>query len=697
MTHTQAKRHIAIGTPLGDDVLLLRQLRGREAMSEPFELRLDLQSERSDISFQDIVGQNVGIRLALPENRTRHFNGYVNQFELVEVGEELTEYRATVVPWLWMLTRRRNCRVFLDKTMPEILRAIFDDYEFDDVEWRLSRGYSKWEYRVQYRESDFDFVSRLMEQEGVYYHFEHEDGKHTLVLCDSKADHDPYPAYETIQLRRPGASGEGAVKEQFFQEQIWQWRVRQAVQPGRFSHTDFDFRKPAVNLLAKAAHDAGHMNGSFEQFEYPGEYAENADGDEFARLRMEELAAGIEVVSGESDARGLAVGRKFTLVDHLRRDQNQTYLVLATEFRANAGTYETEGGGDESFETTFKAIPANVQYRAPRRTPKPVVEGPQTAIITGPPGKEIFPDEFGRVKAQFHWDRYGQGDENSSCWIRVSQVHAGIGFGGIDLPRVGEEVIVSFIEGDPDRPIITGRVYNGQMMPPFDLPANANVSGYKSQTVQGGGHNEMSMNDSNNGQNIVMHGQKDMNKTIQNDDNTTVMNNQSNSVQVDRSHFVGNNESLEIGVDRNKVVGNNETTSIAVDNSVQIGGNRSIEVGGSNTEDIAASQKQSIGGDLSLSVGGTGTESVGGAKALTVGSGYQVTVAFAMNSTVGVSLTEQIGAIRHCLAGGKIIFDCGASKLSMEAGGKITLEGTEILIKAKGGAVAIKGDVVDLN
>ena len=461
---TQATRNIAIDTPLGEDVLLLRSFSGREKISHLFEFDLDLLSEDYEINFDDIIGQNVTIRMELPEGGTRYWNGYINRFvQGVSSSVQFAQYRATMVPWLWFLTRTSDCRIFQEKTVPDIIKEVFNDLGFSDIEDRLSGGYRTWTYCVQYRETDFNFVSRLMEQEGIYYYFLHEQGKCTIVLCDSRSKHDPFGDYGTIDFISDTTGSA-------ISERINKWTVEKCVQPGKFAHVDYNFENPNGFLLSKEGDQKSHDRADYEIYDYPGEYLEKADGDRYAKVRMEELAYSHEVCSGLTDSRGICSGYLFTLARHPRIDQNREYLVISTDYKAAAESYETSDQTNEMCACSFTVIPSSVQFRPERSTPKPIIQGSQTAIVTGPSGEEIYTDKYGRVKVQFPWDREGKKDENSSCWIRVSQPWAGAGWGAMFIPHIGHEVIVHFVEGDPDRPIITGRVYHATNMPADTLP-----------------------------------------------------------------------------------------------------------------------------------------------------------------------------------------------------------------------------------
>ncbi|MGH8596418.1 MAG: type VI secretion system Vgr family protein, partial [Gammaproteobacteria bacterium] len=374
---------------------------------------------------------------------------------------------------------------------------------------------------------DFNFVSRLMEQEGIYYFFKHEDGKHTLVLADSLSAHEPFASYTNIEYR-PESKG---AKDR---EIITDWVLTKEVQPGIYVLKDFDAAKPNNQLLANAKLVADHAAADFEIYDYPGEYVQRKDGEEYARMRIEELHAKHEVARGQATSGGVCAGSTFSLEDYPRKDQNREYLVTGTSQHFEIGEFESGGAAQtpEFCTCTFTAIPSRVPFRSTRSTPKPSIQGVQTAIVVGPKGDEIHTDEHARVKVQFHWDRYGKNDENSSCWVRVSQANAGKSWGSMITPRIGQEVIVEFLEGDPDRPIITGRVYNGEQKPPF-ADGQGVVSGTKSQTHKGGGYNEFTMDDTAGKEKITIHGQYDMVSTVEHDQTSTINNKFNETIKSD--------------------------------------------------------------------------------------------------------------------------------------------------------------------
>ena len=579
MARVQEFREVAVATPLGGDVLLLQRMSGQEEMGRLFTFELQLLSEDPQINFQDLLGQNMTVRVETMHGQTRYFNGFVSRFSQVGSLGRLTKYQATLVPWLWFLTRTADCHIFQNTSVPDIIEKIFSDFGFADVKNRLNGKYQPWEYCVQYRETAFDFISRLAEQEGIYYYFVHENGKHTLVLADGLSSHDPREGYEEIRYHRE----DDAVTDY---EYVSDWSFQQSVQSGVFALNDFDFKSPKKSLRARATITRPHKAADFEIYDYPGEYTEFDDGEQYSRMRIQELHSQFETGHGQANARGIGPGFTFDLTEFPREDQCRRYLVTAARYEVESDEFDSSGeptGRGPTYECEYAAIDSEESFRPARLTPLPRIRGAQTAIVVGQSGEEIYTDEYGRVKVQFHWDRYGKADENSSCWMRVAQVWAGKSWGAMYIPRIGQEVIVEFLEGDPDRPIITGRVYNGALMPPYTLPANKTMSTLKSNSSKGGeGFNEIRYEDKKGEEQIFIHAEK----------------NQDNRVKNDSFEWIGNNRHLIVKKDQLEHVENNRSEKVDVDHMEEIGKDRHLKVGGKEAKNIAQSQSLTVGGDV---------------------------------------------------------------------------------------------------
>src|SRR3954462_1991303 len=742
-------RVMEIVTPLGEDVLLFHGMSAREEMSRPFEYQLDLLSKKKDVNLDQILGKNVTIKLGLPDDHTRYFNGYVTRFAQGGMFGPYHRYLATVRPWLWFLTRTAECRIFQEMKVPDIIKMVFGDHPSADYKLELTGTYKKWIYCVQYRETDFNFVSRLMEQEGIGYYFRHTDGHDTLVLTDSTTKHAPVSGYEKLSFISP----EQQVKPD--SEHIHSWDFQREIQPGVYVHDDYDLERPSVELKTNKPLPRGYSPSDYEVYDYPGMYVQKSDGEQYASVRIDELGTQFESARAATNARGLTVGALLNLEHHKRDDQNREYLIVGASYDLSFENYESlpEAGGT-GYQCAFVAMPSAQQFRPKRITPKPFVQGPQTAVVVGPGGEEIYTDKYGRVKVQFHWDRRGKKDENSSCWIRVSHPWAGKGWGTISNPRIGQEVIVDFLEGDPDQPIITGRVYNAEQMPPYDLPGNQTQSGMKSRSSKGGGganFNEIRMEDKMGSEQLFIHAEKNQDIEVEHDETHWVGNDRKKNidhdetthVKHDRTETVDNNETISVHGQRKETVDKNETITIHMnrtetvdlDEKVKILGNRSmlvsksedltvmmqrthvvgvnetIAVGGAQEVTVGAAQAITVGGAQATTVGVTQSTNVGGSRSVSVGGNQSATVG--KNLTVSVSADESIkvGGLRKTSigkddtlevakkliisAGDSIMIKTGDASITMKSDGTITIKGKDITLDGSGKInVKASGDLV---
>ncbi len=577
MDPTQGNRLAAIHTTMADDVLVLRGFTGDEQLSRPFRYLAELSSTNPAINFAGYIGKPVGIGLNLGKKGTRYFHGIVSRFLQVPGDGGGGRYQAEIVPWLWLLTRTSDCRIYQEKTVVDIVEDVFRRRGFTDYKLKLSRTYRTWEYCVQYRETDFNFVNRLLEQEGITYFFTHTDSAHIMTLADSPSAHGPAEGYGEVAWHPVDDGGNT-------RECVRNWITEQQIQSASYVHTEYNFTKPRADLQAGAHFPDAIKGHDWEIFDFPGEYDTVADGETYARVRIEELGAAQDTFRGEGDPLGLAAGNTFELTDHPRNDQNAKYLITGIHHRFDQSSYVTgAAGGGTPYRCEFTAIPAARQYRPSRATPKPIIQGPQTAAVVGPDGEEIHVDKYGRVKVIFHWDRYSKADENSSCWIRVSSEWAGKKWGSIHTPRIGQEVIVEFLEGDPDRPIITGRVYNEVAMPPYDLPAEKTKSTLKSNSSKGGaGFNEIRFEDKKGQEQVFIHGEKNQDVRIKND----------------TFEWIGNNRHLIVKKDQVELVENNRSETVKADHMEKIGKDRHLKVVGKEAKEVGESLSLTVKGDV---------------------------------------------------------------------------------------------------
>jgi type VI secretion system secreted protein VgrG len=632
--YVQEQRAIAIDTPLGKDVLLLTSFKGKEELSRLFKCDLEMVSEKDSISAKDIVGKNVTITLKEGDQVARFFNGFVSRFSYCGTEDRLSKYVAEVVPWLWFLTLTSDCRIFQKKSVPKIIEQIFKDQGFSEYEISQVKGtHPDWDYCVQYRETDFNFVSRLMEQEGIFYFFRHENGKHTLVLADQKG------AYEDCKENEVECSSSLSGAEST--DHVTSWHHQYEFRPGKWAQTDYNFETPTANLMAKT-NTIVSLDGvnRYEIYDYPGEYEKKNEGEAYVKIRMEEVEASHDVVQAAGKCRTFFPGGKFKVKKHQSRaEEGKTYVIVSIQHSTSvSGSYLTSAGAGEEYGNTFTCIPDSVTFRPARLSLKPVVHGSQTAVVVGPAGEEIYTDKFGRVKVQFHWDREGKRDENSSCWIRVSHPWAGKGWGAVSIPRIGQEVIVDFLEGDPDRPIIIGRVYNADVMPPYPLPDQAMVSGVKSDsTPGGGGSNEMSMDDTKGKEKVTVHSQFDMSTTVENDQTNTVHNNRSTSVDVDDSQTVGSNQKQDIGAKQTVTVGSDQSITVGAAHTLKVAAAQNVEVGSSQKVTVAAGQDVTVGAARKVGVSASDDLTVGGAQTISVTGPISISSSASIELKVGGS------------------------------------------------------------
>jgi type VI secretion system secreted protein VgrG len=535
----QASRPLEIITSLGKDALFLVGFEGCEGVSQLFRFQLDLLAEnRREIPFDKLLAQKVTIRLALGGGKNRYFNGMVSRFSQGMRDETFTRYEAEIVPDLWLLTRQTQSRIFQHQSVPDILKKVLERL---DVRFELSGEFHPRNYCVQYRESDFAFASRLMEEEGIYYFFKHTDGGHQLVVANSPQSHPETPEASTIifdELR-------GGNRPEF---RITEWEKVQEIRAGKVTLWDHSFELPHSHLQAdrvtvasvpvgKATHSLKLPGAERREiYDYPGAYAQRFDGinrgggdrpeelrkiyqdnQRTAGIRMQQEALPGLRIQGASNCRQFVSGHKFMLTRHFNADG--TYVVTGVQHHCGLGDQGHSGDGVVmNYQNRFTCIPLALPFRPARTTPRPHVEGIQTAVVVGPDGEEIFTDRYGRVKIQFHWDRQGQHDADSSCWVRVAQPSAGKRWGTFFWPRIGQEVVVHFLEGDPDRPIILGSVYNAEQMPPYlgqgpdpKHPHDNKLSGIKTCTTPGGeGFNELRFDDTKGKEQIFIHAQKDL-------------------------------------------------------------------------------------------------------------------------------------------------------------------------------------------
>lgn len=687
-------RDIWVTTPLDDGAIALERMDGHETLGQPFSYDLSLVSTDPNIDLSTLLGEPMTVHMKLPAGGTRHFNGIVTRATHLDEEVGYFRYAVTLEPWLALLDFQSDCRIYQDMSIPEILKDIFRRADFSDIQDALDDGaYSKLEYVVQYRESDFNFVSRLMEHAGIYYFFKHDETKHTLVLADSQSAHDTVDEYDEVEYFPQQEASRGET------EHLSSWAVQQRIRSGGFASTDFDFKAPRMALLSVLNQPQKYAHADTELFDYPGDYLKKADGDTSVKTRLQERQWEQEIVQAAGDVRGIGSGDLFTLTDHPRDDQNKEYLIVGAVYNIHVGDYEASGGGGDEFHAGLSLLDSKVQFRPAIRARKHRVEGPQTAIVVGPSGDEITVDQYGRVKVQFHWDRYGMSDERSSCWVRVSQAWAGAKWGAIHIPRVGQEVIVDFLEGDPDRPIITGRVYNADNMPPYDLPANKTQSGIKSRSTLGGApsnFNEIRFEDKK--------GSEELHIQAERDQTTHVKHNQSVSVDGDRSISVGGNESTSVTGTRSATITKKETQTFNDARVMTVAEDDTETITGKHTETIHGGREANVDQGDKLTVNGSDkTDTIHGKYDITADTEFKVTQGsntVLVKDSVDVSSVGEIhlhnpkssvdlkDGILTISSATQIVLECGSAKLVLKNDGTITIDGSQE-VKATGGGSGI--------
>jgi type VI secretion system secreted protein VgrG len=714
---SQAERPIRLTTPLGGDTLVVEALSGTEQLSRPFEFRLDLLSTDGAIDPTALLRKPVTVIAQLEGGGERYFNGWVRRFvQLGRDADQFVAYRAEVVPWFWFLSTTTNCRIFQGMTVPDIVKKVFRDRSMTDYKLSLSGNYPQREYCVQYRETDMNFVSRLLEEEGIFFFFEHTNGKHTMVLADTPNAIKSGPIAEMSAV----SAGSGTYKG----EHIAAFEVGNTFFSGSVSLDDYNMETPSMNLLQRTATTiSGVDNSAFKLFDYPGKYGKMNDGERLTRIRMEEQEASNVTVAGEAVGAGLACGHKVTVENFYRRDANKPYLVVSVHHTATNGSFRaTTAGTAYEFSQAFVGIPATVTYRPPRITPKAIVQGAQTAVVVGPSGEEIYVDKYGRVKVQFFWDQEGKKDENSSCFIRVSSAWAGKQWGFIQIPRIGQEVIVDFLEGDPDRPIIVGRVYNAEQMPPYTLPDNMTQSGGKSRSSKGGGaadFNEFRFEDKKDSELVTLHAQKDSSIEVEHDETHWVGNDRTKNIDHDetvhvknnRTETVDNDESITIHGGRTEVVDKDETITIHQGRTETVDKDESLTVSGNRTRTVSKDESVSIGGAWSQSVSKDATVDISGGYTVSVTKDRSVTVSGGDSLSISKALAAKAGTSITIEANSGITIKCGQSQIKIDQSGvqisgmQVKVEGqmtTEVkggmMAKLDGGAMCtVKGAVTMIN
>ncbi|WP_443089513.1 type VI secretion system Vgr family protein [Xenorhabdus sp. Sc-CR9] len=603
-----------------------------ESFSQPFSLSVGLASADPAIDFPAVLDRTATLTILQNGLEQRSITGIVARFEQGNTGLHQTTYQMTIRPDLWRTTLRQNSRIFQQQDIATIITTILKEHNIRDVIFSLRHPHPAREFCVQYQESDFAFLQRLTAEEGIFYFFECSNGRNTLVFADDCGSVPPGMMIP-YQTGEASALGEPAISSLTYSAQI---------RPAQVQLKDYTFKNPAWPAeFHQQMRDENLQQLYYEHYDYPGRFKDEAHGKDFTRYRLEALRSDAVTGQGSGNAIALQPGKLFILNNHPRADLNQSWQTVSTSHSGSQpGALETTtGDSGTTLHSHFYFIRQNQNWR-PAPLPKPVMDGPQIAKVVGPAGEEIFCDQYGRVRLQFPWDRYGKSNDQSSCWIRVSQPWAGQGWGMLAIPRIGQEVVVDFLHGDPDQPIVTGRTYHASNIPPGALPGSKTQMAFRSKTHKGQGYNELLFEDAKGSEQLSLHAQKDM--------NTKVLNNRDTKVLANHTETVDKNQTLHI--------------------------------------------KEHQMATVNL----TRTDTVGLGYALTVGAAMNTAVALSQSEQVGVHKSVIVGNTLSIKAGDVIELQCGASTLRMDSSGKITIQGTEFKFEASG-PVQITGKDIDLN
>lgn len=727
LTRTVSIRGAAISTgPDGQPALLLRAIRGGEVLSTIYEYTLDCctplnsvmpQEAAANLDLKSMIGKELTVVIELEGMGsympglagagglgnigagTREISGIVTHAVYTGQSDRQSHYRLLLKPWVSLAEQRSDFKIFQGKTVVEIVEEVLKAYLYS-FEARLSGQYPVLDYQVQYGESDFHFIQRLMAEHGIYWFFEHSNGFHRMILVDHLGAHKPVEsaAYQTLWYFPPG--------HKIDREHISDFKLNGSLRSGRWTTNDFDFKKPGTALTAQSQLPLDTAHNDFERYEWPGDYTDPSHGEQVARLRMEEVRAQGERASGSGNVRNIVCGSTFHLEGFPREAANQEYLVIASSLAALEPN-DASGPSQFRLSCSFVVQPATTVYRPSREDyPKPRTSGPQTAIVTGPAGQEIWTDQYGRVKLSFHWDRSGVKDQSSSCWVRVSYPWAGGGYGGVNIPRIGSEVIVDFENGDPDRPIVVGRLYNAESMPPWELPGNATQSGMLSRSMKGNAEtaNGIRFDDKEGAEEVMLQAQKDMNTTVKNNESHTVKANRTKTIQGNETTTVTGTRTETVTGDESVTLMANRTRSVTSNDTLTIGGDQSTTISGKQTHMVTQTRDATVSGDDTFTANANRTstvmgkedETVHGARTSTLMNDHTVDVSGHQSVTVGKGQRVNVTGSILVTATDKLELKCGASSITMDHAGNIQIAGVNIT-SAGSATHAIHGKTVTVD
>lgn len=729
-------RTVVAHTPLAPDALLFKSLQGKERLSSLFEFNIILSSKDANIDCGGLIGQKLTLEILTLGNLPRYLNGLITDFGYA--GEDADDqqrylYYCTLQPSLWYLTQNVDSRVFVDKSVIDIATELLDGFGLN-YQNKCNQDYRAWGFCVQYQESSFDFLSRLFEQEGIYYYFEHQDGDHTLVLVDDVSAHASVLGNPNLRYHsRQHAVGAPSIAY------IDQWQAFNSLKTKQYTVQEYNYQNAKVAMQAS---DAVHefSSNQTEVYEFYAGFGDVAEAKHYSKLRSETVNSQTQLMQASGNVLSMAPGYLFSLHAHEHLAFNTEYLILATEYHFEEAGYASSSH-EGHFRINFFCLPSNLPYRTPLLTPKPQVVGIQAATVTGPAGEEVYTNEYGDIKVQFHWDRYGERNETSSNWIRVIQGSAGSGFGSINTPRIGEEVLIDFINGDVDRPVVVGRLYNSAMTPPWGFPNAAKQSGIKSKSFNSPdtNFNELMFNDTAGTELVNFQAQKDLTSLVKNDetrdvnhDRTTTIGNDETvtvvsfrtetvekdetitinqnrtetvaldetitinknrieAVALDENVSIGKNQALAVGIDQATSIGKNQALTVALDQQTTVGVNQALNVGANRNKSIGANEISHIGSHKQETVDLTSMANVGLGQMTNIGMGYMLNVGAGWMTNVGAIESHNVGMIFSAVAGKNISLNAGKN-VTISAGTKMTLQcGNSAITLEKNGNIAITG------
>lgn len=698
---SQSSRLGKLHSPFGANNLVLLRMDGTDLVDGLFEYRIEALSMTANLNFDDGIGQNISVEVNTHNHGKKWFDGILTEAQWLGVHEGGHLYRLVLRPWFWLAENRRNQRIFHEKTVADILDEVLSEYPGPHM-LELTRSYPTLEYTVQFAESDMAFLQRLLSRHGISYHFQAEKGSHTMVLTDS---HDGFKPIDGGTRKVVLVDDQHVSEDEHFSS----FSALRKLTTGRIVTTDYNFKTPSAAMEADQTGDANHSHGQIESFDYPGNYPDQAAGKEIARRRMQQTRSADNRFTAQGDLISLSAGQKVTLEGHPDDALNgKDYVALRCMFSyvSEGYTSGTMASGGDSFQGNYEFVETSTPYGPPLIQTTQKMAGIQTAKVVG--AGEIDCDEHGRILVKFHWDMKGA----NSVRCRVAQMWAGAGFGSMHIPRVGMEVVVQFVDGDPDRPLVTGCVYNAENTPPYGLPGSKNIAGIKSNTTEGGGgYNEFVLDDTAGNELIRQHAQFDM--------ETKVLNDERRNVDVNRTTNIGNDETSTIGHDETHTVANNRTTSVGVDEVRTVGGNETHTIAQNSTNSFGMNVTNTIGTNLTNTVGATAmmtvaqamVTTVGLSSALNVGAGREVGVGQGRVTQIGSDDDLNVGKKFELKAGSEIKLVVGSSSIEMTATKiKITSPTVEVSaskeFKSKsgmfskhsaGGLMDIKGSLVKIN